>query len=143
MLMSKIFIHSFIVVVVVVVVVMYTCTRALASESWTEGGTGSRLVVDRDRTRSVGDLSWLGSTADSAAADVADDSDAVNARCSRRDTTTDRHFHESHHLDTRYRRPAAATRCSAKPNVSPPGCATSRLHPANRFHFSPHANTIL
>ena len=99
--------------------------------------------MDRDRTRSVGDLSWLGSTADGAAADDdADDSDAVNARCSRRDTTTDRHFHESHHLDdTRYRRPAAATRCSAKPNVSPPDCATSRLRPANRFHFSPHANT--
>jgi len=29
----------------------------------------------------------------------------------------------------------ASYRCRAKVNVSPPGCATSRLRPANRMHY--------
>jgi len=29
-----------------------------------------------------------------------------------------------------------------KPNVSPPGCATSRLRPTNQLHFLPCANVI-
>jgi len=32
--------------------------------------------------------------------------------------------------------------CVAKPNVSPPGCATCCLRPANQIHFLPYANAI-
>ena len=31
-----------------------------------------------------------------------------------------------------------STRCRAKPNVSPPGCATSRLRPATHMHYYSH-----
>ena len=34
------------------------------------------------------------------------------------------------------------TRCTAKPDVSPPGCATSRLRPATPMHFLPYADAI-
>ena len=40
---------------------------------------------------------------------------------------------------------ASTTRCGAKgqsPTFSPPGCATSRLRPANQFHVLPYANAI-
>jgi len=32
--------------------------------------------------------------------------------------------------------------CVAKPNISPPGCATCCLRPANQIHFLPYANAI-
>ena len=45
------------------------------------------------------------------------------------DSQDGRRYEFVHHLSLR----PTITRCRAKPNVSPPDCATSRLRPANQF----------